>query len=1307
MSTEWTRVLVRLSEDDVTSFAVAKPSFERNALDHLIEVAETIAIAYGFENVDAAHIAVALSLTRNCTSEDVSHTVAEAFGLGTLNRLDEVMNQHAIRKEQVDDQDQEGPPSIGFTVAGGRWKRAVSACYLTAIGAAVGMIVVYAIATGSLLGWLIAPLTAITARDKRQTPFEIAERVKWMRVSLRWPVQGVLAVLAVSLGEPLIAGILVTQLLVVEVIVTAGEAVTAGHDTFEGEGFEGVPFAVRRLASVPDSFLAGQRLSSLALALLFAVAPTALAVWFYGSVWPLYVVAALVMARGLTGFASLTLIVATAAYGFEWPAAVAMVAGLFARLVVAWLGRPPVAYVPVPQRGVRGIPKLRGKDARKFRQAKRLLRRGLPGAASRALGEHSSSRVTLVALNGWALVRAGHLGEALKEADRLPAEFSCLRALVVGLARLELGQPEVTLDMITTATTRLGRGRARKELAIELSLARLRARVATGERGLSTSMALAIPRTVTRSKFLYTMVLLRLVAESDPRYSSDAQGMIAGTAFSLHRSFRADREMRFLTFLGSERVADLESIRAAILFQLSEISQAQGTSEVVESMGRGTGAAEFLLRMDRPLEAAAVLNHLADYLETTPSRLEALDTRVEAVATLHWARHQLHDLVTRRLWWARMSVTLESAMRQAADGHDWTTLAELIETARLQFAPRDEETPGTASAPFIQVRGISRLAASIWYQADENSGCYDLERLAEVVLGRGTWWWSTWSTGSSLYWALVPPDGDVSGGVAEIGPDTDLGMTLRELRVAAPAPWPGEVVGDSSFQERMESSVLFGPLPDERELARRLAALLPPRLRDRLSAPGKPVNIALAPAEVLAAVPWAAISVGLRDVRLTERARLAIAPPAALLAAMARRPKHDGDSPLSLAMLNPGGALGTAKYDLITASALQYGLPDGVRTINRADQVDLDELSEILRSLPARSSAIYACHTAPGDGEPLSAGLQLCPPIDGRPPIVLSANALINSPERFPVPGRGLVLACDSADLNRTAGGEWLVLGTALLWAGARQLVVTGFPVVDSDVLDKPLLYHLMTGGDLVDGLREIQMERLREWQESGIEDVSPAIWGSHIAIGSFSTHAVTPEAEIHVDRHVDEWLITLLDSAAMYTASMGRFEVTPLDVLHALAIHGFMEDLPTARRLVLQGVNYSLATVAACLAFVRKRRASSRKATLRADVIRLVSDACVVAKRARHRMLTIEHLLVAAMAHSGASAWVARLLSGWDGRDPEFVKEVLSECQDGLRALGRPEIRNLDLASVKEVYRAYGADLPVAERSLVRLSDL
>lgn len=149
-----------------------------------------------------------------------------------------------------------------------------------------------------------------------------------------------------------------------------------------------------------------------------------------------------------------------------------------------------------------------------------------------------------------------------------------------------------------------------------------------------------------------------------------------------------------------------------------------------------------------------------------------------------------------------------------------------------------------------------------------------------------------------------------------------------------------------------------------------------------------------------------------------------------------------------------------------------------------------------------------------------------------------------------------------------------------------------------------------------------------------------------------------------------------LLDAAAQHAARLGRRAATPADVLESLAIHGFYENMPKAKRLVARTCAY--AWELASLARGRLRRtAPPAESTLTAETMALVAAASDVAASARHRVLTVEHLLVAALAAPGVLPTIARWLSHWDGTHPEVVKEMIGDTQDHYHRLHLPRSSN------------------------------
>ncbi|WP_405788126.1 hypothetical protein [Streptomyces sp. NBC_01367] len=169
-------------------------------------------------------------------------------------------------------------------------------------------------------------------------------------------------------------------------------------------------------------------------------------------------------------------------------------------------------------------------------------------------------------------------------------------------------------------------------------------------------------------------------------------------------------------------------------------------------------------------------------------------------------------------------------------------------------------------------------------------------------------------------------------------------------------------------------------------------------------------------------------------------------------------PRHDE---AALALIDPGADLGEPDPDaeLTGARMLLEHLPDDVTVLTPSTDVSLEGLGAKLRELRelrerGEGSAVIACHTAEQVASPLKGGIVLRPATDddGDPEAaarVLTAGMLFGEPGRFPMPRQVSMLCCDSGDLGRTVSGEWLVLGTAMLWAGSDRLVVTSYPTVD------------------------------------------------------------------------------------------------------------------------------------------------------------------------------------------------------------------------------------------------------------------
>lgn len=1301
-STEWTRVVIGVSAERLESLRLPALLYTPNDLEHILGVARALAALYGFEHTGVPHIAIALVLTARIvktSQEPIIPVVSEAFGLGTLEDPAKALDRHLIQRERGTPVESDGD-GVRITPRGALLQRMSQGTHLLVRLVAAVVLAVLAV-DGPWWLWPVAAASLLTTRDSRASELLVVNEVARPVVTLRWPFTALLAVLTAALGESTAAWVLLTLLVVAEMVQFGGEALIARQDRFHGTAYVGRPLAVRRLVSLPESFVTRRRWLRLLITIALAVAPSVAAAVLLvpDRAAPLYVLTALAVAQRLPGFAALTLVLGLV-FGFAPVAALIVIAaGVLTRLVIAFVERPPVPSLPIPPLG-RGASRAL---ARADRQARALLRRDRAAAAAGLLQSSSlPDHPVQQGLRGWALLRSGRPGEA-KNAVATLETHDPVRALITGMAELELDNPASAQSALNGARLPAANARWARTYRAEHGMSLLRAMSRTKpDLALVDHFAAAVPHTVARHNLLPTITLVRLAAEAALTPHPELASKLSALGCFLVRWARDGRPIRHYGMLGPERVLDLELIRCAALTEGADLQAGTSGMDATEILGSHTGAAHFLLRLDRPLEAATVLNTLADALTLPAQRLVALDTRVEAFAVLHWLRHRFTDLEERRHWWRLAESTLEKAMHQAARGQDWLTLAELIESARLQLTPHDDTT-ALGVAPFVRVRGISRLAAASWYQPGERPATFDLEEMAEQTLGAGTWWWSTWLFGDQLFWALVPPSGDVTGGVLHCGAGSGLDATLRELRDALPVPYPGEAAGSDLFNDRIERGALCGPPRAERSLAESLGQLLPPPLaaRLRLATHDKPLPLAIAPAQNLVNMPWSLLGIpeAGRDLRLVERARIGLAPPAGLLAAVATRPASDS-LPLRLAVLNPGGIDCSPGNELPGADALLETVPAGITTVTANDRITRDELGTVLRGLPTGSSAVFACHTDPGDGAPLHGGLLIQP---GGEPEILSTGTLLDHPDQFPIPEQVLVLACDSADLRQAVSGEWLVLGPALLWAGARRLVLTSFPIPEDDAVDRALIDCLLDETNLVDGLRSVQLACLDRWRASSGDDAPPVSWSGHIAMGVFGRDILRSVRFRH-ERHVHRSVVSLVDSAAQRAAAAGRDAVTPTDLIIELGCYGFEEGLPPARQLLVRAAGMSLTLRTATRA---KRLDRQRQVDVSDEVVAILRAAAEVADSARHRVLHVEHLLAAALATDTPAARAARLLFGWDGRQPEVVKELISESQNDLQHVEQPSIGYLTTRAVDAIYESFEVAAPdVGDREPMLLTD-
>jgi len=116
------------------------------------------------------------------------------------------------------------------------------------------------------------------------------------------------------------------------------------------------------------------------------------------------------------------------------------------------------------------------------------------------------------------------------------------------------------------------------------------------------------------------------------------------------------------------------------------------------------------------------------------------------------------------------------------------------------------------------------------------------------------------------------------------------------------------------------------------------------------------------------------------------------------------------------------------------------------------------------------------------------------------------------------------------------------------------------------------------------------------------------------------------------------------------------------------------------------------------------RRRNPSGRATPDPRVEELLRSAGEAARTARHQVVDIEHVLVAVLAAPGPVGRFTRATAGWDARQPEVVKEILSDTQHGYQYVGLPDLNHLDPVAIPDTYATLGAVVPDPEDGELRL---
>lgn len=540
-------------------------------------------------------------------------------------------------------------------------------------------------------------------------------------------------------------------------------------------------------------------------------------------------------------------------------------------------------------------------------------------------------------------------------------------------------------------------------------------------------------------------------------------------------------------------------------------------------------------------------SQLALVLRETARPDEALSLALSAINGFDAIRYALDNPVSRDAWAQRQHKAQSLAMEIASERGDARLVAEVIESARLQIVPAPDQSPSVHGAAtqqeesggvpvglsvvsaqkLVQIRQVSVAGVSLLAVGDARNAI-ELMDFATEIGGPGSWWWGTLQVEGQLWWSLVRPDGVVESGSIGIAKGSTALEAVEEwydaLPLAESSEHIAEVVRAGSMSE----------LSREKALSDRLGlALLPQSLREALisrSGDDGPLSLVVAPCGLLGRIPIAALGIG-DGRRVLETAVVRMAPSIALMAALAQEAEQGrrglgGPGPLHVGVFNP-----SAGVTLPQASRLERAAGAGIALSGK--NATPDKLREALRTTiikPGQAGLfVYAGHARQptlglsliclhrADGRARSCPIGDC--CGGDPVTIgdlLSTHA-DGSQRRYPMPGRVLLCGCDTSGAATVgAGGEWIGLAPAFLWAGARNVVATLWPTLDDHetlAFETALVDVLKRDRDPAVSLRNLQLEALCTWRaggssviKDGVPKGSPVVWAAYAAIGFLSS---------------------------------------------------------------------------------------------------------------------------------------------------------------------------------------------------------
>lgn len=1317
----WSRVEVRADGDPREVLRLGAEWATPNDLANVLELADTVARAFDFDSVGTQHIALAVVASARLDADrrgTFLEVVSEAFSVGTLEGLDQVVGVH-LRRRASSEMTDEDSAQLQMTLANPWWflRRAAPLIHpILRLMLVVGLIVI-AVGTQDLGAWLIAFAAAVPFRDPKLVDWPDAPRYP-RGIPVAIPSLLVLSGIAAVLGQLATAIVLLIAHVLFEAIGIFLDRVVYMHLLVEGKALDGIQGYRQLIGRALGQIYRGS-FRSRYLRWLLPLVPVALVALRWNELLFLptlkivqaqvpaevlrsnpegvirvvlgqtvlagvmFAVMLLLSASGHFLLAILTAVLVVAVRGWNpmVPGVVVLLgAAIFLFDWFAWRripsGRFPVRLFLPRRRPIEGL--------LVQIEIRRRLRLGRPLAALDLYEEWLASlpsETRAVAsqaqmVHAHLLLEAGRPGEAWDLRHSFPRNADVFGSYVVARTLFLLSRFEDA-----------------HRSALELSN-----RMATSTIGLSKGLRVVVALTImeilahaTPEDGVGLTILARISDMADGGRVQEPVRMLryAAVAFAPTRPVLAERCALGASGLAllaqNERATGRERNRESTLMVEGATAASQATrymfgngESTVESWSSWRTGAEILFRNGSPVQIGYELRSMATLLDSAPGFGQAAyRARLDLVGIMNTVRHELRTREDRLAWWATFRDQLDDAIHRSFKGKDWATLAELIEYGRLQSESSQSAMYSLRKPLFVRVSGRSVLQDGFWEKAGEPAPAYDLEDAAAVVGGPTAWWWSTWETRAHMYWALVRPGEPAMGGRVAMD---ELAPPLARLRDAVPVELPGEPA-ELRARRLADSALLHGSIAREREISRDLANLLPTPVKLAILNAPAPVPLAIAPDVAFAHVPWAAVILDGQDKRFVELAQITIAPPVAALAEIVARPQDfgDGGDSIRLAVLDPGG-------DLPGAAALISELPEASKVLAAVNRPAATQVEEALVALPRDATWLFAGHTAsiPPDGR---AGLSLLAKARYEPAYTISGDSLPALPRAV------VLLACDSGDLSNAAAGEWSTLGPAMLRAGADRVLVTAFPIRDASSVDREIIAKVAQF-PLGQALRQAQLNQLQIWRDTRGRHSPPADWGGHMLIGATDGKWPLPSHLGPSQVWVASAVFDLIDAAAIVAADAGSSSVRIEDIWVAVLEWGW-ETIGRPTDALFRSVAWATR--------VRRSRNSMSGSTIGVDLSRdveeLVAEAVHLSRALHHRIMLDDHIVATCLARSDLTARFVRAATGLDPRSADGAAFMTERNEAGWNRTGVPTVSALSQNAVNQIFEIVGAQPAPEER--------